>query len=56
MNDGDFFDEEEEDDDMEVKSTRNEIEETILIGDLMTELNDPSGEKTKREMLAVLMQ
>ena len=43
-------------DDIDIASSRNEDEEIILIGDLMNELTDPTGEKTKREMLALIME
>ena len=47
VDEGDYFDDE-EDDYNAIPNSQDGNEEIILIGDLMEELNDPMGEKTKR--------
>ena len=52
LGENDFFRDEEEDEDRAFANPRTANEELVLLGALMTELEDPSGEKTRREMLA----
>ena len=52
LGENDFFPDEEEDEDRAFANPRTANEELVLLGALMTELEDPSGEKTRREMLA----
>ena len=56
LDEGDYFGADEDEDDYEEQGMTVENEEQILLGDLMQELEDPNGEKSKREMLANIMR
>ena len=55
LDQNDFFPDEDEEEDRAFSNPRTENEELVLLSDLMPELVDPTGQKTRREMLAAVV-